>query len=328
MATTVLPSFFVKTSSGVFLEQLADGVNLSRKAATIAQGAVLFTRGDVGAAVTIPVGTLIQTATLNDKIYQLISINEASFKVGEATLNVAVKAAEAGADFNLGAGYYSILPVPIANIVAVTNEDTWLVVPGANIETDDELRARIRNQWGVVSDFHTDSVYKSLMAQFAGVNINAIWFEHDAPRGPGTANAYILFDFAAPIASYLSDINDFITAGGHHGHGDDLQVWQLPEQTQTLTTTVWHNTDLTAAQISQLSSDVTDFINAAFRENSLYNATQTLPYSRFSLSRLAQEIHAQFEGLHSIDFDIADIVTALWVPRLTSLTVTLSVTES
>tara|TARA_R110002050_G_scaffold57423_3_gene128952 strand:+ start:94253 stop:95428 length:1176 start_codon:yes stop_codon:yes gene_type:complete len=327
MISTALPNSFVKYATGTFLELLADGVNLSRKSAISATGMITFTRGNVGTAVTIPINTIIQTATLNGKIYQLKTTSEAAFQAGLTTLDVPVTAVEVGAAFNLATGYYAVLPVPIANITAVTNGENWLTVPGANQETDDALRARVRNQFGTASDFHTDSVYRSLIAEFPGVAVDAIWFVHDAPRGPGTADAYVLFDFAAPVVTYLADINGFITDDGHHGHGDDLQVLQMPEQTQTLAVTVWHEDFLSAAEISQLQSDVDTFIKAAFRENTSYSPTLTYPYARFSFSRLAQEIHREFSSVHSVDFSLADIVSALWIPRLTSLTITMEVTE-
>lgn len=327
MITTALPNSFVKYATGIFLELLADGVNLSRKPMIYATGMITFTRTTVGSAVTIPINTVIQTASLSGKIYQLKTTTEMAFQTGLTTLDVPVKAVEAGAAFNLASGYYAVLPVPIANIASVTNGASWLTVPGADEETDDALRQRVRNQFGTASDFHTDSVYRSLIATFPGVTVDAIWFVHEAPRGPGTANAYVLFDFSAPVVAYLSDINNFITDEGHHGHGDDLQVYKMPEQTKTLTVTVWHDAFLTTAEIAVLQANVDTFVKAAFRENTLYSPTLTQPYSRFSFSKLGQEIHREFANVHSVSFSLADIVAELWVARLASLTVTMQVTE-
>ncbi len=327
MINTALPNAFVKYATGAFLELLADGVNLTRKEAVAAEGMITFTRGDVGTAVTIPAGTVVQTATLNGKVYQLKTTSDTAFQAGLTTAEVPVKAVEVGAAFNLATGYYAVLPTPIANITAVTNGADWLSLPGADKETDDALRARVRNQFGTASDFHTDSVYRALISEFPGVAVDAIWFVHDAPRGPGTANAYVLFDFASPVATYLTDINTFITDDGHHGHGDDLQVYQMSEQNQTLAVTVWHEDFLSAAEISQLQTDIDTFIKAAFRENTSYFPTLTYPYSRFSFSKLGQEIHREFSTVHSVDFSLDDIVSALWIPRLTSLTVDMQVTE-
>ena len=327
IALTLFPNTYVKLAKGSFLELLADAVNLTRKSATKALGVVTFTREDGNVAITIEAGVVIKTTLINGVVFEVITTTATPFVGTNLTLDVSVEAVTAGADHNLAAGYFAVLVEPLAGIVSALNPVGWLSTPGADIEEDEDLRARVRNQFGTASDFHTDSVYKSLIGTFPGVNIDAIWFEHNAPRGPGTANAFVLFDFTATVAQYLNDINAYITDDGHHGHGDDLIAFQMPEQNQILTATIWHEDFLTAAAITKLQLDVTDFINAAFRENQAYSPTLTLPYSRFSFSKLAQELHKQFPNIHSVDFSLADIVSTLWIPRLTSLTVNLSVTE-
>ena len=101
MITTVMPNSFVKYATGTFLELLADAVNLTRKAAVKAQGVVTLTRADVATAVTIPAGTIIQTATLNGKVYQVKTLTESSFAAGAISTDVQVEAVEAGSAFNL-----------------------------------------------------------------------------------------------------------------------------------------------------------------------------------------------------------------------------------
>jgi len=327
IAVTVMPNAYVKYATGAFLDLLADAVNLIRKAAGKVVGTVTFHRVDTGLGVTIPLGTIIQTASINGVIYQLKTTEEKSFTGVNLTLDVPVEAVEAGAAYNLAANYYNVLPTPIIGVTAVANGVNWIASPGSDIETDDDLRGRIRNQFGTASSYHTDSVYKSLIATFPGVHIDAIWFEHNAPRGPGTANAFVLFDFSAPVSTYLLAIHQYITDQGNHGHGDDLIVYQMPEQTKTLVATVWVEKFLSAAQKTQIHDDVVVFINAAFRENQAYSPTLPLPYSRFSFSKLSEEIHNQFPNVHSVSFSLADIVTAKWIPRLTSLTVTVQDTE-
>jgi uncharacterized phage protein gp47/JayE len=327
IAVTVMPNAYVKYASDQFLDLLADAVNLTRKSATKASGTVTFSRTDTGLGITIPIGTIIQTAPINGVVYRLVTTETKSFSGVSLTLNVPVEAEFAGTSYNLAANYYSLLPTPITGVTAVSNGVNWLTSPGADIETDDNLRARVRNQFGTASSYHTDSAYKSLIGQFPGVNIDELRFVHNAPRGPGTANAYVLFDFSAPVAQYLSDINTYITDEGNHGHGDDLIVYQMPEQNQTLAATVYVEKFLSTEQKAGIQSGVTDFINAAFRENQSYKPTLTYPYSRFSFSRLGEEIHAQFPEVHSVVFSLPDIVTELWIPRLTSLTVTVQDTE-
>ncbi|KPY34209.1 Uncharacterized protein ALO65_04781 [Pseudomonas syringae pv. papulans] len=66
-------------------------------------------------------------------------------------------------------------------------------------------------------------------------------------------------------------------------------------------------------------------MRAAFREStqSDYAPTRTFPQSRFSFSRLTEELHVQFPNISSLRFTNADIVSALTIPRIKSLAVVL-----
>jgi len=327
IAVTVMPNAYVKYATGVYLDVLAEAVNLTRKPSTFATGIVVFTRTDVNLSIVVPLNTLIQTAAINGIVYQLKTTEAKAFAVGSLTLSVPVIATIAGTSHNFAANYFTVLPASILGIVSVTNPLNWLTSVGADVENDEDLRARIRNQFGTAAKFHTDAVYKSMIAEFVGVAIDAIWIEHNAPRGPGTANAWVLFDFSANASIYLATINDFITTQGHHGHGDDLIVYQMPEHDTTLNVTVWAENYLDALAKTALHDNVVTMINAAFRENTAYPVTLTYPYNRFSFSTLDQELHNEFSAIHSIDFNSDDIVTGLWIPRLTALTVTVLSTE-
>ncbi|BBL73963.1 baseplate J/gp47 family protein [Methylomagnum ishizawai] len=328
VADTVLPNAFLAYASGVFLELLADAVNLSRKPGVQAEGVVVFSRTTAGGPLTIAAGTTIRTAEINGVAYVVTTTADATLPAGELSVSAPVIAAGVGAAYNLGAGYYSILPTPI-NGISVTNEADWLTLPGADAETDDALRARCRNQFATASSYHTDAAYKSIIASFPGVDIDSIWFVHDAPRGPGSANAYVLFDFGADAAEYLSAINTHIMDDGNHGHGDDLLVAQMPETGYSLAVTAWAEPGTSTEAKAALQAGLENFIGTAFRANLAYQGKATLayPYSRFSFSRLAKELHEQFPALHSIDFGEPDIVAGLWIPVLDDLDVTVEDAE-
>jgi len=318
----VLPQAFAKTATGTFLDILAWGVNLERKQAAKAVGRLQFTRTDTAGTLAIPLGTVVQTAAINGNIYSLVTTEAKSFADGEANLLVSVEATEAGAAYNLAAGYYSILPTPIAGVTAVTNLADWLLTPGADTESDDELRLRIRNQFSAVNQWHTDAVYRSIISSFDGVHPDNVYFEHGAPRGPGSANAYILFDIGTPDASFIASVQSEITDNGNHGHGDDLQVFAMAETLHDISLDYWEVENLTAAESTQLATDIEQFVRAAFRENLDYSPTRTAPYQRFSFSRLGQELHREFPSIESLSFANADLVPALEIPRINSLTVT------
>lgn len=324
MVDTIMPNLFLKTASGIWLDLLAWGLNVERKGETKAQGIITFVRAESIGVLLVPAGTIIKSPTLNGVVYKLLVVSDSSFIDGQLSLDVPVIAEATGSAYNLASGYYSILSVSINGIVSVTNGNNWLSQPGADTESDEDLRARTRNQFNTVNDYHTDSVYRSIISRFNGVDSDAIFFDGNAPRGPGTASAYILLNTGVPNAQFLTDINYHINDEGYHGHGDDLQVFAMPETLHTLTTHVWTVPNLDAATLAQLQADIDAYIRAAFRENVDYTPTITRPYSRFSFSKLGQEIHRDFQNVESLDFSLADIVSGLEIPRLQAHTVTIN----
>jgi uncharacterized phage protein gp47/JayE len=322
---TVLPNFFVKTARDKWLDMLAWAVNVERKGATKAQGMLLFTRDVAGGVLQMPAGIQVQSAAINGHVYQLVTTQAVSFADGVLQLEVPAQAQEVGSGYNLAPGYYAILPVPIPGIVQVVNTDGWLIAPGADPEPDDQLRLRVRNQFSAVNQWHTDAVYRAMISAFPAVRPDGVYFLHGAPRGPGSANAYVLFEADVPAAAYLEQINAHIRDQGNHGHGDDLLVLVMPETLHELRVTLWPRPALTTEQRTKLQAEAALFIRAAFRESGTgdYQPTLTYPQARFSFSRLAEELHQQFAGIESLHFDNADIVSELTIPRISSLQVVL-----
>ncbi|EAZ1453883.1 hypothetical protein BRR38_17795, partial [Salmonella enterica] len=236
---------------------------------------------------------------------------------------VPVTATGTGSGYNLAPGYYRILPVAVAGIASAVNEDEWLITPGANEESDDELRDRTRNQFNLVGNYHSDAIYRSMIASVLGLSVDRIYFLHDAPRGPGTANAYLLLDSGEISQPFIDAVNDYVNTQGHHGHGDDLQCYAMPETSHTLAVTVYVKSveNMEAEDLSALKTGITDLIRCAFRENANYDVKKTQPYSRYSFSNLGREIHKAFPVVDSLHFSLTDIVSELSVPRLSGLTV-------
>ncbi|WP_338522412.1 baseplate J/gp47 family protein [Pseudomonas batumici] len=322
---TVLPNFFVKTAEDAWLDMLAWAVDVERKAATKARGELLFTRGSAAGTLEVPAGTRVQSAAINGHVYELKTTLPGVFADGQAQLAIPVEAIEAGSGFNLAPGYYAILPVPVPGIVQVVNTENWLIEPGDDAEHNDQLRLRTRNQFSAVNQYHTDAVYRAMIASFPGVRLDGVYFEHGAPRGPGSANALVLFEAGVPAAEYLERINAYIRDGGNHGHGDDMLVMVMPETLHSITLTLWPRPNLNAEQRTRLQLEVEQFIRAAFRESTAsdYQPTLTFPQSRFSFSRLGEELHEQFPRIESLYFDNTDIISDLNIPRIESLEVLL-----
>ena len=323
LVSVVLANMFVATASGQLLRLLAWAVNITAKPASAAEGVIRFVKQSAGAVVTVKAGTLIQTERINGQIYSVATTVDFTISAAQASALIPVQATGAGSAWNLAPGYFRILPVAVAGISQVVNDEGWLTTPGANDESDDELRDRCRNQFNLVGNYHTDAVYRSMIAGVAGLSIDRIFFEHDAPRGPGTANAYLLLDTGITSAPFLDAVNSHITDQGHHGHGDDMQCFAMPETRHVLSVGVYiDNPDnMTDEAQSTLKTGVENLIRCAFRENSDFDVVKTWPFSRFSFSNLGKELHAEFAVIDSLSFSLVDLISDLSVPRLDELTV-------
>ncbi|ELW7216284.1 baseplate J/gp47 family protein [Salmonella enterica] len=323
LINNVLRNLFLMTASGPFVDLFAAALRLTRKGATRATGNITFIKASPDTSVTVPAGTVIQTERINGVIYAVKTTQQVVIPAGTAQALVSATATDSGTAFNLAPGYYQILPEAVDGIAAVRNDDNWLTTPGSDQESDDELKDRCRNQFNLAGSYHTDAVYRSLIAAQAGLSIDRIFFQHDAPRGPGTANAFLLLDTGVISQPYLDRVNQYITDQGHHGHGDDIRCFALPETRHDLAVTVYvkNLANISADDTAALQSGVENLICCAFRENSNYDVTRTWPYSRFSFSQLGRELHDAFTLVDSVTFSLTDILSELNIPRLNTLSV-------
>ncbi|AJJ60250.1 hypothetical protein DN756_04645 [Yersinia pseudotuberculosis] len=318
----VIANMFLATANGTFIDLFAWAVNLSRKEASTAQGLIRFTKNTVSAVITVPAGTVIQTERINGTVYKLMTVDDAVIAAGVISALVPVNAESAGSGHNLAPGYFRIMPVAVGGIASAVNEEEWLIAPGADKERDNDLRDRVRNQFNLPGQYHIDAVYRGLIAGIAGLTTDRIFFLHDAPRGPGTANVYLLLDSGIASQPFIDTVNEYVMTQGNHGHGDDVLCLPLPEVIYDLVVTLhlFESSNLDDEQTDALLANVRNVIGCAFRENTDYEVQKTWPYSRYSFSRLAEELHANFAEIESLTFSQGDIVSGLSVPRLGVLT--------
>ncbi len=312
----IMPSSFIMLAKDEWLNLHGDGRNVKRLKALKAQGNLVITRQDSAGELSIGANTLIQSDAVNGQVYQLKLLTDITFADGQSEVIAMAEALSTGDEYNLVAGYYNQFVEPIEG-VNVINLDDWLVRPGQDIESDENYRLRCRDIFATLGNYHVDAVYRTIISGFAGMKANNIVFDHTAPRGPGTANAYVFLDTGSVSQPLIDEINNHIAAG-YHGNGDDMLVLALPSQGQNISATYvqFANTDSVQAELEQ-------FIRCAFRENAAYeNITKVRPQSRFSFSKLEAEIHAQFPTIESVSFSNADIISNSWMPTINSLTVT------
>ena len=319
----ILPNLFVKTAKEKWLQLHAWAIGLDFKQATKAGGVIHFTKESDITELTIKAGTVVQTERINDVIFRLIVTQDTAIPKGMLSAPVPVIAENAGADYNLAAGYYRILPESIAGIKTVENKDDWLTTPGSDRETNEELRERYRTQFSSVGQHHIDSVYRGMISKVAGLSVDRIYFKHDAPRGSGTANAYLLLDTGVTSQPFIDKVNHYVQTEGNHGHGDDLICFAMPETQHVITCGVYFRPSQAIGEIrkTEIVAEVENMIRCAFRENNNYAVTKTYPFSRFSWSKLGEEIHDRFNEIDSIIWGQTDIQSDLSIPRISRLTV-------
>ena len=319
----ILPNLFVKTAKEKWLQIQAWAIGLDFKQATKAEGVIHFTKESALTELTVKAGTIVQTERINDVIFRLIVTEDTAIPKNILSAPVPVIAENAGADYNLAAGYYRILPESIAGIKSVENKDDWLTAPGSDRETNEELRERYRTQFSSVGQHHIDSVYKGMIAKVAGLSVDRIYFKHDAPRGAGTANAYLLLDTGVTSQPFIDKVNHYVQTEGNHGHGDDLICCAMPETQHVITCGVYFRPSQAIGDTrkEEIVKAVENMIRCAFRENNNYTVTKTYPFSRFSWSKLGEEIHDRFNEIDSIIWGQVDIQSELSIPRISRLTV-------
>lgn len=319
----ILPNLFVKTAKEKWLQLHAWAIGLDFKQATKAEGVIHFTKESDITELTIKAGTVVQTERINDVIFRLIVTQDTAIPKGMLSAPVPVIAENAGADYNLAAGYYRILPESIAGIKTVENKDDWLTTPGSDRETNEELRERYRTQFSSVGQHHIDSVYRGMISKVAGLSVDRIYFKHDAPRGSGTANAYLLLDTGVTSKPFIDKVNHYVQTEGNHGHGDDLICFAMPETQHVITCGVYFRPSQAIGETrkAEIVQAVENMIRCAFRENNNYTVTKTYPFSRFSWSKLGEEIHDRFNEIDSIIWGQTDIQSDLSIPRISRLTV-------
>lgn len=304
----IMPGLYVKTSSGALLDILAWSYGIERKPAAVTQGYITFSRPVGDPATTpleIPAETIVRSVPVAGISYQMITQDIAVIPAGENSVRALAVATAPGGAYNLGTSYYSIIDGGNASRFTAINESDYLISPGADEESDNELRMRLRNHYTAVSDWHTDAKYKAMISTLTGFRVDRLFFVHDAPRGPGTADCYALFDADADPSEYLIDVNEYIMEQGNHGHGDDLVVQALPSKFYGIRLQVVLRSSLTVDVRADALNKIETLIRCAFRQNTAYNetVTQTWPFSSFSFSRLDHELHELFTAIVSLSWE-------------------------
>ena len=137
----VYQAAFVDTASGSALDKVVAILGVERVTGNHPAGEVMFTRAETSrGAITIPAGTRITTV---DGEVEYETTTTVTMLDGQNTARVPVRDLEPSNDPLAAADLLTVLPVPIAGIVGVTNPSPTSIT--AQAESDDDLRTRVKN---------------------------------------------------------------------------------------------------------------------------------------------------------------------------------------
>ncbi len=317
----LLPQYFLRTATGEGVDEHAYSRQIERMPARPAEGVLVFARPAGLPAMTIPAGVLVHTADVGGVRYSAQTTDAVVFGDGATEATAPATATAPGAAHNLGAGFYRIFDQPIDDIT-VRNEADWLSVSGTDAESDDSLRQRTRVQFGRVGQYHSDAVYTSLIAQWTGLPVELMRYQHDAPRGPGSANVYVMADVGETPAALLQLINDQFAAGWR-GQGDEIAAFAMPRLDVELVVSLSPSASLSASERESLAQLVEHDLRVIFRDRSGDESLpRTYPGQRLAMSLVASALHSRHPLLQGVEFSSGDMVpSGHQVPRLTHLTV-------
>lgn len=185
----ILKQAFPESATGAWLDLHCAQVGVTRRAATKAQGAVVFSRTGTNGNVLIPAGRIVKTLPDGTgAVYRYTTDADAVLPDGQASVAVAATAEEYGAAANATAGSITEISTVVQGIEAVTNSAGWLTSEGADVEDDESLRQRYFLKW-LENNGCTKYAYKSWSLRVAGVIAVTILDQH--PRGQGTVDVVL-----------------------------------------------------------------------------------------------------------------------------------------
>jgi len=191
------------TSDTDVLDQWADMMDVPRKAATFASGTVSIT---ATAAATVPAGTSL---VRSDGV-EFATDAELVFG-GPGADTVAVTAALSGVDGNTSTGTVLQLVTPIANVSGTAIVSSPGLFGGADEESDEDLRARVKLAFTSPPDGSSAPQFEAWALEVAGVTRA---FALPLNSGLGTVDVTFVLDddpsSIIPDSAKVQEVQDYI----------------------------------------------------------------------------------------------------------------------
>lgn len=289
IADQIIPT----TASTENLERWADLFGLQRRAATPAVGSVTFT-GTNGSA--IPSGTLIQRADGQR------FTTDALATIAAGTATVAVTAETQGVAANTDTATELPLVVPVAGVNSPATVDSPGLGGGADIETDAQLRTRLKSFLQARPQGGSDADYEAWTLEVSGVTRV---FVRGGNSGLGTVDVFFAVDDdpggpipdAAKVAEVQARLNDTTRRDSRPVTAEVTAIAPL----ETLQA-------FTLSALSPNTAAVQQAISAALEDLLL---TEAEPGGTITLNQINEAIStAPGEDSHTLQSPASDLVIA------------------
>lgn len=206
----ILKQAFPESATGAWLDLHCAQVGVTRRAATKAQGKVVFARSGTNGNVKISAGRIVKTLPDGTgSVYRYTTDADAILPDGQTSVSVAVTAEEYGAASNVTAGSISEIATVIDGVETVTNASDWLTSEGADEEGDDSLGERYFLKWTDANGC-TKFAYQSWALSVPGVIAVTILDQH--PRGQGTVDVVLKGSAGIPTEALVEAVRAVVAA--------------------------------------------------------------------------------------------------------------------
>ena len=204
LAVRIAEGGFLETAQGKWLDLVASSqYALQRAPAVYAKGIVRLTALPGFGPYTIQEGQL-WFATASG--LRFLGVSGGTLPQG-GTLDVTIQAERTGSAYNVPTGTITTMITPLPG-VTVTNPPGWLLVAGADEESDDRLRQRCRARWAELGYGATRMAYEFWALQ-AHPSVTRVKVRDQHPRGQGTVDV-VIYGVGGIGAEVVAAVDAFI----------------------------------------------------------------------------------------------------------------------
>jgi uncharacterized phage protein gp47/JayE len=203
---------YLKTATGTNLDNKAADFGITRKQATYAKWTFVATKQSPSTQViTIPAGSVITTVPSPNQPPITFTVDtDTQLPVGSTSVNIPVTCQQAGSIGNIATGTQLLWGSAVPGIDGVQFVDSSTGIPGIDMETDDQLRARALNSFRGLS-ISTKDWYQSTAESVIGIQSALVVPQG---RGPGTVDIYVVGqNNTIPSSSLIAAVQNAIDAG-------------------------------------------------------------------------------------------------------------------